>query len=464
MKKTAILAGVLALAAGSAMAQTTLIEDFSTSPTGDFGYRHGGPFGGEAINSSADNAPGSAGGSLRLLDGGFSFAVGSLYPATVPSASNYKLTFFYKNGENGNDPLRGLTVTATIDGNVEQVVLSETVAPVTPTSGWTAAETAVVSAAAGADVDIEISSNSAGGSFEALFDEFVLEEVLIVPITVRLDPPNGFWIDGGTSVTAVVSGGTGTYTQVEFDADNDGTPEATDTTPGDGFTFDFDTTAFPDGVTTFTATAEDDSTATGASTVFYTIDNTAGVETVFASSFADGFSTQTISSEDILVPNGWHVLNTNDLGTSGADLSNVTVEEETVDTFDSVGSALAITFAASDFSNRYTLRSDGFEAGMENFVMSFAGKGGGEVRLAYFQSTDGGVSWQSTSHLLNPNSTASAYVFAVDSAYDAGLNLGDQLAVATHKFNASRSLWDDVTVTATNRIEPASANTWDLYQ
>ncbi|MDK2970521.1 MAG: hypothetical protein PWP23_276 [Candidatus Sumerlaeota bacterium] len=435
-----VLAGlaISATLVGAAFAQVTL-DDFEADIAGwavTAGY-------GTVAHTLTDGAN-STSGSLVHTDGGFSYGAEKVYTAVVPSDGNYKVTFLYKNGD-GDNPMVGLKVFLN-GANAFDI-------PAAPQTAWTAGETGIAALTAGDDVTIEISTanNGPAQNYNFKIDEIVLEPVAVVPITATLRPLSGYFIDGTTTLTVSASGGTGTFTKAEFDVNNDSTIDYTDSTPGDGLTYDLDTTALSDGDVDVRVIVTDDSSATGEDTVTYTVANYAGVVDLFA----DGFESWTAGN-----PDNWIFFNADGNGTVSGTTSNLTIEQDTTDFVEGT-SSLKITFAATDTTNRYTYRTPSFDGALENYIVWYWGKGGSDNRM-YIFSSDDEVTWVNTFGGASSSSTASAWAEVQGAPYsDTGTVYK---CVATHKFSAVPSWWDDVKVIATNPTTPAAANTWDLYE
>lgn len=445
--------GFLALVcAGALVAPASaqiVLDNFDGPDVGSF-TDNGTLFGGEAVTTSNVGANSSAG-SLELQDGGFSFDAAGTYTAPVATTDTYKLTFFADNGAGSTDPLVDLRVTlsATVGGNTEQTFVD---IPDTVSGGFVAYETSPILIDSTADVEVLVTANSGGGTFVARFDEFELVQEAI-PLSVTGRPLTGFIVDETINISATPNGGSGSFDMVEFDIGGDGSTDFTDNDDSDGFNFPFDTTLEADGPTSVVLTLTDSLSNTATDQVDYTIINTLGVETLFADSF-ENFTTG--------VPDNWVIFNQDDSGNTAADETNFVITQESSIVADGA-SSLALEFLAGDFTFRYTLRSNLFAGDKENYILRYFGQGGSDVRMRYFVTDDGGATF-AADRLVNSNSTASAFAEIQDSAYSPEFVAGNQLTVATHKFNASTGYWDGVDVTASNPAIPNNVTTWDAYE
>jgi len=447
--------GFLALVCAGALTAPAsaqiVLDNFDGPDVGNM-TDNGSLFTGESITSSATGANSSSG-ALQFADGGFSFDMAADYTTPVPSTDTYKLTFFMDNGTNGTafgtSSLFRVTITATGGGTTQQAFVD---IPATVSSGYVAYETSPILIDATSDVNVLITSESGANTPEARLDELELVQEAI-PLNVTGRPLSGFIVDETVTVTATPEGGSGSFDMVEFDVGGDGTIDFTDNDDSDGFNFPFDTTLEADGPTSVVLTLTDSLMNTTTDQVDYTIINTLGVETLFSDSF-ENFTAG--------VPDNWVIFNQDDSGNTAADETNFVITQETTIVADG-SSSLGLEFLAQDFGFRYTLRSDLFAGDLENYILRYFGQGGGDVRMRYFLTNDGGATF-SAERLISSGSTASAFAEIQDSAWSPGFVAGNELTITTHKFNASTGYWDGVDVTASNPAIPNNVTSWDAYE
>lgn len=438
MKKFIGLAMAGTLCLGTAYAQTTL-DDFEG---GLDGWAETGGYTTFSLitNDGADSTVQS----MELNDAGWSKGATKTFTGVVPADGNYKVTFYYKNGDqSGQNPWPGLGVR--LNGGGDVVLGSAQV------TTWTAGETGVVTGlTAGGDVTVEVFGlSSAQAANQCRFDQFALEEVAVVPITARVTPLDGEFLAGVATITVEPSGGTGTYASVAFDIGNDGNVESTDTTPGDGFTYSWDT-GTDDGPIAVKVTVTDDGSNTGEEIVNYTLANTEGREP------------NQITNGDFELwnkqgaPVGWTRVDIDDAGAaSPTELG--TIAQDTTDPFEGA-SCLSIDYAENPSPFRYTIISNSFPGNRKDYVVTGAFKGNSYVRVYLFVSEDG-VTWATTSQGLSPSAGA-AWKEAVSAPYSPGAPT-TYMALVTHYYGTGTGYWDDLAVTMS--LPPTAVQTWDIY-
>ncbi len=435
MRKMIVCLGIIVLFAATAIGQTKL-DDFETTCTG---WSHTGGWS-VAVWDETDGADGTSK-SMEVEDSGWSKGVEKTFSAIVPADGNYKVTFYYKNGHRDN-AWPDLEVQL---NNANTVSLGSSVVDT-----WTADETGVASGlTAGDDVTVTIAgSSSAQADNVCAFDEFYLEEVAVAPIAFTVRPLDGYYVAGTQTIVAEdISGGSETYTQAEFDIGDDGSVEHTDSDPGDGFSYDWDTTSVSDGAVAVKVTVTDDSSATGNETVNYTVDNTHGREEMVLNGGFESWSGT--------LPDNWTKVDFDSDGNS--DDTNSTVTKEIVDPKEG-NNALKVSFTASDYTYRYTMMSNSFDGDRSDYIAWFWAKGGSDTRMCYFASDDGSA-WISTWHIMDPAAGPNWTEF-MDTAYTPD-PLSTYMSICTHKFSSGDSWWDDVSVTASTIHSGISD--WDLY-
>lgn len=461
MKQLWILGLCVLLSSGAfAQTQTTLdvFENYAnTSELVASGWAHTGGWTNPVLVTT-DGAAGSTS-CMELQDAGYAKGVEKDFLAIVPANGNYKMTFYYKNGHTGN-PWEGLAVRLNGDIATEVTLGSATVAE------WTAGETGTaLDLLAGATITVEIYGiSSAQADNNCRFDELILEEVPNPPIVVSFTPFNGYWVSGTELLTAQASGGAGSYAQAEFDIGADGSVESTDSTPGDGFTYSWDTTSVVSGGTAeveVKVIITDVASATGAATYTYTVDNrSTRVEMVLNGDFEAWSDT---------LPDNWNKVDL-DADGNAASGANSTVTKETAAPF-AGSNSLRIAFTASDYTYRYTMLSDPFPGDYLSYFLTYWGKGGSDCRLCYFESDDG-IAWISSWRLLANSSTETVWARAVDAAWNGPGTA--YMAIATHMFVTAPNYWDEISITASQPpptptptdtpVVAGTGNTWHDYR
>lgn len=442
MKKVIVLFGILALCTGLSFAQTEVIlDDFETTCSG---WVHTGGYTTYTwIDTDGANGTSKC---IEFNDAGWSKGMQKVYTAVVPEDGDYKVTFYYKNGDQaGKNPWPGLGVRLN-GGNAVDLGSSQV-------STWTAAETGVATGlTAGSDVTVEVyGTSSSQADNECRFDEFKLVKVTVVPITVTVRPLSGYYVAGTQEITVEATGGSGTFTQATFDIDNDGNIEYTDNTPGDGFSYSWDTTTHSDGSVEVKVVVTDDASNTGEQVVTYTVDNTNGRE--------DLVLNPCFESWDGTYPDNWVYRDLDADGNTNTNPSNVTVSKDTTDPAEG-NNCLKITFAATDYTYRYTMFSNAFAGDRTDYIVWFWGKGGGDCRVCYFYSDDGSA-WVSDWHIVSSDSAETTWNEKMETPPWTPTDPHTYRAIATHKYSAGDDYWDCIRVSASG--PGASVNDWDLY-
>ncbi|MCX7018893.1 MAG: hypothetical protein WCK47_11435 [bacterium] len=367
---------------------------------------------------------------------------------TPPSAGTYKVQFWYQNGIAPGGVMNNFFVYFEQNGtNVTSFAI-----PYTATTTWTLAETAVKAFSADPITVALVSNNPSGPDpgttgETAGIDEIKLIPVASIPLTISVWPDNSIWLGGTMAITATPVGGTGSYTKVDFEVN--GTPVFTD--PAPPFVYLWDTTAAmphnTSGTVTLKATVTDSASVTGSYTGAYTVDNRwKGREQMVIN---NDFSAWTGN-----MPNGWVLFN--DGG------GNATYGPEPGRDVGS-GTCLKVTFALSDYTNRYTLRTVEKIGSWRDVQGWYWGKGSSN-RLMLHYSTDSGATWINAykyAALVN-NATWTFGVQTVPQTI-AGIADTDWITVCTHQFAAGDNLFDDVYMMGINYSEAANVGGWNLY-
>lgn len=442
-------------AGAQAVLNTTLLDGFDTNTVTEWTA----PTGFATILYSNESQTGS-GGSLELDDGGFSWEVQKTYTGQLANDGSYRLTFFYQNGPDSNtgDDAAGLFESA--DVNLNGIRVADDFIPAVPTEQltWQAVTTDATALTAG-DLTVRFggdSGDTGGGRIRLLLDEITLEELEVLPLLGRTTPVSGAQIDETATITVVPTSGSGTYTSVSFDVGDDDSIEATDNTPGDGFTFDFDTSTLADGPVSIAVEITDDSSASNEFVIDYIINNSQGVQTIYSENFDDAF----VGTPEAL-PENWTRVDWDGEG-NPASSPRGTVSQETTEPYAGAG-ALRIDYGSgSDFTFRYTVVSPTFDGLKANYQISGALRGDGFTRLYLMVSDDGGTTWElNAASALNPGASTAVWTEAVTAPFDSGSEL---TRVATHSISGDiASQWDEIVVFASELDALTNANAWDLY-
>lgn len=434
MKKVLVLFTVLTLAFVFTCYAQTKLEDFEAG-TGTWTTDQGMTYAADITDGANATAR-----SMYCTDDGFGGSLTRTFTGVIPSNGNYKVTFYYKNGISLS-PQGNLTVTFNATGTVN--VGSSLV------TTWTKAETSVVGGlTAGGDITVIISGfNGVVLAQDFKIDELYLESVAAIPVVAKLRPMSAAYVAGTQTLTATATGGSGTYTQAEFDIGNDGSVESTDSTPGDGFTYAWGTIG--DGAVSVKVTITDDLLGTGNATNSYTVDNTDGRQQLVQNGSFDNWTAG--------LPDNWQKIDIDVTGaTSGG--GNTTVAQETTNVY--IGpNAMAITFTLTDYDYRYTMKSATFAGNLKKYQLNFAGRGGTSCRMGYASSTNGTTWTVYNTTLLGSLSGATTYNEVIETP--PRVNYGTTyMTVVTHNFNAGTFYWDEVSCTASTTV---SIEDWDLY-
>jgi len=453
MKKLLLVLGIVCLLSGFGFSQSTTLDDFASAVTGwvvGVGY--------PTISHEAIDGGNSTAGCMQINDGGWSCSVSKTYTAVVTADGDYKVTFYYKNGPLNNaigytGGTASCFLRATCGLSQGQVNMQRV-----KMSNWEALETPFLyGLTAGSNVLIEVVGNTgASAAVDLRVDEIMLEKAT-PPVVVEANPPSGYIVSGIAPITALPEGGSGTFTKVDFDLDNNGSIDYTDSTPGDGFVYDLDTTSIvTTGTVTIKMTATDSALATGFVIATYGIDNRCGgrIELVQNGGFEDWSG---------VYPDKWDRLDVDPNGVVNLNPGNVTIEKETAAPKAGTN-ALKITFSASDPTYAYTMKSNNFKGNLDDYILWYWGKGGADVKMCYFTSNDG-ATWVSTWHLVNSDSSALLWNMACDTPYNIGLD-PLYMCVVTYKYTATPSYWDEVSVTSSGDCTPPpqAAKVWDIYE
>jgi hypothetical protein len=443
MKKIFILAFVVSMAAVSFAQTIDDFEGYADSPAlqavwtdvAGFSIRTLQPTGGANATSKW----------MYIEDGGFSAGVTAPAIASPGVAGGYKLTFYWQNGQGGGIPWDNLTVKVIQNA----VTVASADLGTSSTSDWKAGETLPANFTTDPiTIELTTPSNGAAETHIAGFDEFELVSSP-VPVFANIVTPDTKILSGANAEILVSSsGGSEVFTMAELDLGDDASIEQTDNT--EPYSFTFDTTALFPGTTgslTLRVDVTDDLAVTGSDTKTYLVDNryNGRPELVTNGSF-DNFT-----GND---PDGW---------VHFQDVPNATTVPGNESHDFGTTWSLQVTFAAGDFTNRYTWRIPGVQINdvggnsfKSDFQVCFWGKGS-SCRMAYFTSPDDTV-WTNAFNLVNVNS--GQWTMAVGGAY----NPGDAyVSVATHMFNAETCYWDDVSLTALDQSAPSNVSDWNLY-
>ena len=372
---------------------------------------------------------------------------------TTPTAGNYKVTFYYKNGQGGNvaeGPCQDLKLFVKQGGsNLASFTIPEAVQDT-----WTAAETPIFAATASA-VEVFISKNNPSGAVPpatgdtAAFDEIKLVPVAVVPLSVTVLPSAAIYIGNTQTLTATPAGGSGSYTQVQFDVGNDGSFEGTDTVAPYTFDFNTRTVVAAQGTATVAVKVTDSAAATQSTVVTYNVDNRWGGRVPMVSN--GDFSSFTGSAPNNL-PTGWVEFTVDANKAYGPDATSYSP---------AAGQCLKISFLnASDYTNRYTVRSPGYQGIWLDLQAWYWGKGSSN-RLYFCLSTDG---LTYTPQMVAPAAAVNngSWTFVEGTLKNYAMLATDYVCVATHNFALGDSWYDDVKMMGILDIS-ATVDDWKLY-
>jgi len=263
-------------------------------------------------------------------------------------------------------------------------------------------------------------------------------------------------LSGTYTLTAVPTGGTGTYNSVKFDIGNNGSYEMTDPSAPYEYVWNTNATQAEYGTVQVKILVTDSSLATGSTIFTYTVDNRNGgrVELATVNPDFENWDTGTPS-----LPLGWV---DNQLAASAG---NAIVAQDVG--YDATGKSLEITFTAFDNANRYTLRYVGKQNDVgvyTNHQVTYWGKGSPSA-LMYWKSVDG-VTWENANIVAASAGTPGWTLGTGDVAPTIASNIGEWTTFTT--MNLQMSEWyDHLSWKATPPfilIPTAASGAWRLYQ
>jgi hypothetical protein len=399
---------------------------------------------------------------LIYQDGGFSFA-GSGVDLVSPAAGNYKLSFYYKNGLDAL-PFAGGTVSLIQDGNSKFTFNIPNAAQ----STWTFHETGTL-ALSGSPVTIRVTAANGGANFyKAGFDQFILTPVANAPLALNVWPDDRIYLSRTETITATPEFGSGTYTKIEMDVNNDGTVDLTDSSAP--FQFTWDTLAAVAQGTSRTLDAGSgntplavkftvtDSLNGSASTIEnYTVDNRFdGRESMIING---DFSQWQPANGAITLPVGWN----ENWTTSTAPEIGPAPGRDTA-----AGDCLRIKFGATidpiyGNNDRYAIHTNG-KTGNYHDLQTYDWGKGTYCRLYYMVSHDGGATF-ATSLQSAGEVNSTTWTFAIETTVQNGLGLNDtsQVALGTHQLGTTEHFWDDVVSEGIKYPASSSVGEWKLY-
>lgn len=481
MKTLSFLCGIaLTLAASPLLAQDVVIDDFETY-SDDMSLR-----GTWAISGNANESVimgwdgGSTGfGYMTMLDEAWGISVRASN-ITTPAAGNYRMSFEYRNGGMlGYAPMKNLAVKLLQDGTEKASVPL----PADVQDVWTTVETPIMALSA-SPITIEIVASNGGNppggasgqvNYASAYDSFRLTEIVDTPLEVSVFPDERVYLSRTVTLTATPSFGSGTYTQVEFDVEDDGVVDFVATSAP--FEYTWDTLEHVAQGTSRTAdtgnspipvkiTVTDSASNTESIVENYTVDNRYDgreslVENGDFSQWNDPIPGHEPDAPQMTIPVGWE-------------------ENWTTSTKPEIGPAPGRNAAAGDalrikfvvptdgslngFPDRYTLRSIGKEGLYRDLQTSYWGRGP-YARLYYFVSTDGGVTYRNTSQQASA-ADGNVWTFALESTprNNLGLSQTTHVSLATHQLTVNEHLWDDVVSMGIKIPEDSSSvDGWKLY-
>jgi hypothetical protein len=440
MKKTALIITIVCLAS-FAMAQTvTTIDDFesydnSTSMTLVWDQVANGW--GTAVLLTSGGAESTAK-SLENTDAGWTNGVIAIDIMSPPAAGYYKITFYYKNGQ-VNIPVNNLTLAVTQGGSfLVSVNLGSAVQ-----ATWAFAETSFATKTTD-PITLTLSGDLNTGAKAYAIDQIKLVEILSLPVVIDVKPTEAVRLGNTEELAIIPSGGSGTIASVSFDVGNDGSIESTDFSEPFAFTWDTTVAEPANGDVDIKIVATDDGGTTGGGVYTYTVENKyAGRMKLVLNGTFDNWTGNlpTNWAEFQAVPNASYG--------PGDDRDGVTSK------------SLEITFAATDYVNRYTLRSNSWKGYYRDLQTTAWGKGL-SCRLCYCIREDGESTWEnklSSLHFIQ----STIWKYVESPVYDmyTVVNGVDDVAFCTHMYSATCN-WDDVVVRGYD-CDIAGCEDWNIY-
>ncbi|MBN1477539.1 hypothetical protein JXA47_12355 [Candidatus Sumerlaeota bacterium] len=414
---------------------------------------------------------------MQIDDAGYSLNVTHDAGLIVPADGYYRVTAYYTNGRTGVTQY-GLEFKVAYGTSGLETIDLNTANSETPVSTWTAIETDLMELTTSDAISIQITGTAGARSGQiSEFDQIILVGPITPALEVSLTNDPREYLSGTVTLTAEALGGTAPYTQVEFDINDDGSVEHTDNTPGDGFTYDWDSSAIgTQDVATVTIglTVTDSVPDTASSADDYPVDNRFNGRTQLVTN--GGFETWSAhpSAEFVDgVPDNWVVFE-NAIGANGEDPAGYNVTNMTLYRVAASASpenvadgnyALGIEFINSDTVQRYALRTENLfpGTGVASFldcIISYWGKGGSN-RIYLFRSEDGGATYEWDTPVANAASTVLNHAFSAPF-----ILTSDNFVLSTHMFNGGNEphIWDEVSMTGNQFLQTAvDEGVWNLY-
>jgi len=281
--------------------------------------------------------------------------------------------------------------------------------------------------------------------------------VPLIPEVGSIDPPEIMYLTRSVTLTVVPTGGSGTYTQVEFDINNDASPEFTDTTAPYEYVWDTQVDEPGKGTVEVNITVTDNAAATGSSLFTYTVDNRLnGREEIGTNSDFDAWQPVVGGNQ---LPVDWAELQYPD---NPANV-NYGMNDDNPDALSTP--SLAVEFLAFDNTNRYTLRHVGkqnTDVLWEDHQVNFWGKGA-SAALKYWKSADG-VTWEDTLvFAASAGGTEWLYVVGPVAPLVSDFQYGWS-TISTVNQGATTHLWDKVHWIAIQPPPPTGASSWSVYE
>jgi hypothetical protein len=308
----------------------------------------------------------------------------------------------------------------------------------------------------------KIGCHSFGG--KAWIDDMsLLGDDGIYPLSISaMDPPVSYYLTKTVNLTATPAGGSGTYTQVQFDIGNNGSYEYTD--PSAPFQYVWDTAATQSGKGTVDVkvTVTDSTLATGSTVFTYTVDNRFGgrVECMTNGGFD---SWQGTSPNDR--PEGWSEHQMDVVSSYGQDTD-----------IPAGGTApsLQVTFSAFTAAFRCALIWKGFQNVGGQYVdhqVCYWGKGVASS-LRYWTSTDGST-W-TDSGLTAASAGTPDWIYSIGAVVPTLGGSSEWQTISTDQ-TEYKNLFDDISWMASPPTAPplpptptptpeAVTSAWGLYE
>lgn len=460
MKKVCLVVALGALVSMAFAQSDTVVDSFeSYAANGDVQAKWVG--GNNAVANLGTPGGANSTSKYMIFDDPDSYA-GSLTATNIvtPAAGNYALQFYYKNGAS-TDATRGYMQNLRVflqQGGVNKASFD---VPATTQTVWTLAQTPYATLTA-APITVYISKNNGSGSVASVgdvsnFDEMKLIYTANPPVQLAASPSSAIVIGGTRTISISLTGGSGVYTQVQFDPGNIGTVAYTDTSAP--FTYAWDTTLLVPsfigkGTASLRVIGYDNAGQQTSQVYTYNIDNRWGGREQFVTNPEfTGYSSG--------VPSGW-VDNQLGVGTAAA---TVSADTTPADQYPGGSSpCMKINFAASDYTDRYSVRTAEKIGNYVDLQVWYWGRGSSN-RLYWMTSPDGST-WTVKNAAPAAQANSAAWTYAEGTLQNTtnqfGTDSTTHFCLVTHNFAAGDSFYDMVNGDGTKNTG-AGVEGWNLY-